>query len=194
VITSSSAMPLHYDVPFRCRDASPEQLDPSLQEQLWRAMRERYGALLLGPTGVGKTFAMMAARKVIESERVPAPTDARPLFVDWPEFVADVETFDELETPDRERFNPIMRLGLWRAPVFIDDIGLEPAENKYRKPTAPFLASVIRQREKFDYPLWITANLSESEIRQRYGEPTLSRLFQHCLFVDVRGVDRRIAS
>jgi DNA replication protein DnaC len=156
---------------------------------------ESTGALLYGPTGLGKTFAMVAAMK--ETPSVAHGGVLRgPMFVDWPEFIGDIRRFETIETPDRERFDPLRRLSTYPGPMFVDDVGQEQAiVSGFRQGEAETVFSeFVNRRTGMQLALWIATNLAPKEIGSRYGQRTISRLAEHCVFVKFAGADRRIVA
>lgn len=183
-------------IPFRCRNAELEDLEEQLALKVREGISLKRGALLYGSTGLGKTYAMVAAMKAIArtmpSHRFgPNVTldDERntvSAFVDWPEFITNL----------RSRGDSVGQLFGWRGPLFIDDVGQEHvAVSGYRQgESEAVFDQFINRRTGIDSPLWITTNLTPNEIRDRYGERAMSRLAEHCVLVKLEGDDRRLAS
>lgn len=197
MITTSARSPLEYQVPFHAKRAIFADLATSVEEQLTNAHKDKLGAVLMGPTGVGKTCAMVLAMQWASS--VPrGELTFSPFFVDWPELMRDIRRFkDEFrDSPDRRFFDPQVRLETYPAALFIDAVGEERivASGYEAGEAQAIFAEVINRRTGLPTPLWLTTNLSERELRARYGEPTVSRLRQHCAFITVAGKDRRLAS
>jgi DNA replication protein DnaC len=153
--------------------------------------------VLIGPTGVGKTCAMAIAMRwaqpVAKGERLQ-----QPFFVHWPEFIRDVGRFnrDYRDFPDRGAFDPQVKLENYAAALFVDNLGEERAVNSgYEQGWAEMVfADFVCRRAGMKVGLWITTNLSERELKSRYGEPSISRLREHCAFITLKGADRRLAS
>jgi DNA replication protein DnaC len=192
MIGTSAAKPLEYQIPFRCANAGLPKLDVGLQRQVIAAGADYHGAIFSGPIGTGKTFALVAAMR----EPNPKTFADCPLFVDWPEFIGDVDRWKALEITDRDRFDPVRRLCAWRGPLFVDDVGQEQfVESGYRRGESEALFDqFVNRRTGLDLALWITTNLSIADLRERYGERTSSRLSQHCLLIGICGDDRRLAA
>jgi DNA replication protein DnaC len=152
------------------------------------------GAVFGGPTGTGKTSAMVAAMKAIGR----GAYEQEPLFVDWPEFIGDIERHRQSfkGVPDADKFDPFRRLCIYRGPLFVDDVGQDqPVVSGFKTNEAESIFDqFVNRRTGMELPLWITTNFSLADIRKRYGERTVSRLAQHCLIVPVEGVDRRLTA
>jgi DNA replication protein DnaC len=196
MITTSSREPLAYQIPFRSELASLDDLATGLEKQLRSAHAGKMGAVLSGPTGVGKTCAMVLAMKWA-SPTVRGEVTFFPFFVAWPEFIRDTKQFEDdfKDAPDRRFFDPRRRLGTYPAALFLDNVGEErEVTSGYEVGKAEVIfAELIDRRVGMAVPLWITTNLSERELRARYGEPTVSRLREHCAFITLTGKDRRLA-
>ena len=194
MITDSASHPLRYAIPFRCLQADANQLARGLRESVLDGLTARSGAALWGPTGTGKTYAMVAAMR--EVAKADAPFKDCALFVDWPEFVSDCDAWKAMTASDRDRFNPAKRLLEWRGPLFVDDVGQEQiVDSGFRKgETEALFDQFVNRRTGLQLPLWLTSNLSASDIRKRYGERCVSRLTEHCAWISVVGDDRRLVA
>lgn len=187
MITSSSARPLDYVVGYEFERAVLADIDHPLTLQLRSAYESKRGALLHGPTGTGKTYAMVAAMRTFEFS-------SRAMFLDWAEFCADVDAFADYSTTDKELFNPQTRLFAWPAPLFVDDVGREPRLGKYQRSNAEMFDRFISARARLNQQLWITTNQSLNDFTDRYGERAVSRIYGHCRLIEISGDDRRLAS
>jgi DNA replication protein DnaC len=188
--------PFGSSVPFRCQEATLDALQPPYSEQIPKAIRGQGSALLYGPTGLGKTFAMVAALRNFASCLPPNKFGPNVLldderttgcaFVDWPEFITRAFRDHDCEH----------RVLSWRGPMFVDDVGQEQfVHSGYRQGEGEAIFSrFVNRRTGMPLPLWITSNLSPGEIGDRYGERTISRLAEHCAFIKFEGPDRRLAS
>jgi DNA replication protein DnaC len=193
MITSNSAAPLSYQVPFRCERAQLVDLDAKMRSAV-EAGLTGLGAMFCGPTGTGKTYAMVAGMRALGR----GGFDLEPLFVDWPEFIGDCDRFERRfkGVEDAEKFDPFRRLCTYRGPLFVDDVGQDLVVVSGFKTNVAESAfdQFVNRRTGMELPLWITSNLAEADIQARYGERTVSRLSQHCLIVPVVGEDRRLSA
>jgi DNA replication protein DnaC len=182
-------------IPFACKHAELENLAPAIAAQVQAGLAEKRGALLYGATGLGKTFAMIAAMKAVASLMPPRRFGPNVIldeernticsFVDWPEFIASLHRSND----------QLGRLFAWRGPLFVDDVGQEHAAVsgfKQGESEAVF-DQFINRRTGVDVPLWITTNLTPNEISNRYGERAMSRIAGHCELINFSGADRRLA-
>lgn len=133
--------------------------------------------LLFGGTGVGKTHISKAiAKKVAENGFDVIYMSAPDLFTSL-----EKERFNQ-ETPI-EDMNSIMKCEL----LVIDDLGAEFTTSF----TISALYNIINTRLLSNLPTIITANLSPSELKQRYSDRIASRLigcYEHLRFLgnDIR--------
>lgn len=133
--------------------------------------------LLFGGTGVGKTHISKAiAKKVAENGFDVIYMSAPDLFTSL-----EKERFNQ-ETPI-EDMNSIVKCEL----LVIDDLGAEFTTSF----TISALYNIINTRLLSDLPTIITANLSPSELKQRYSDRIASRLigcYEHLRFLgnDIR--------
>lgn len=133
--------------------------------------------LLFGGTGVGKTHISRAiAKKVCENGFNVIYMSAPDLFTSL-----EKERFNQ-ETP-AENMQSIVECDL----LVIDDLGAEFTTSF----TISALYNIINTRLLSDLPTIITANLSPSEINQRYSDRIASRLigcYEHLRFIgnDIR--------
>ena len=133
--------------------------------------------LLFGGTGVGKTHISKAiAKKVAENGFDVIYMSAPDLFTSL-----EKERFNQ-ETPI-EDINSILKCEL----LVIDDLGAEFTTSF----TISALYNIINTRLLSDLPTIITANLSPSELKQRYSDRIASRLigcYEHLRFLgnDIR--------
>lgn len=185
MITSNSSMPVEYAVPWRSTAVTEGQLDVTLLDKLRCAS---LGAVIYGPTGTGKTTAMVIARRLTLGQRS--------LWVDWPELVGpDRESFAAMRGSDKDKFDPTAFVFRFAGALFVDDVGAKRAvESGYKTGEEESLFDAfVNRRTALPLPLWITTNLSQAEMRTRYGERAVSRLVEHCLWLPMAGDDRRLA-
>ncbi|MCF8218676.1 MAG: hypothetical protein K9J21_06810 [Bacteroidales bacterium] len=74
--------------------------------------------------------------------------------------------------------------------VGIDEFGVEPVTNDYGQKFEAF-NTVINDAEMKLKPLFLTTNLSSSEINDRYGERTIDRIDRLCKIVKFQGQSLR---
>jgi hypothetical protein len=131
------------------------------------------GLLLSGMTGCGKSLAMRAL----------APRSVGCRWIDCTNGV-QVAWLDDRDIFDGQRG------------VVLDDLGAEPVENNYgvqRYPVANFihrLMSLVENGARAPR-LYVTTNLTSTEISDRYGDRMLSRLLALVVPVKMTGTDHR---
>lgn len=121
--------------------------------------------VLLGKTGVGKTFAVKCTANEMITKGVSvcfvSAFEMNNLFLKYH------STFDASK-------NSVL-MPLTKSDVlFIDDLGTEPIINNV---TINYLYLILTERERFGKPVFITTNLSPKQLEERYGERISSRLF-----------------
>ena len=137
------------------------------------------GLLFYGPPGTGKTHLAVSVIKTAISRR-----DVRCLFLNVPEWlnaIREAWNTDDGEPPPNPAGYQI---------VVIDDLGAENATAWARERIYGLLNHRVQQR----LLTIVTSNLSVTELRERLGRPTASRLRQLCAEVPVEGNDQRIAA
>lgn len=125
--------------------------------------------LLTGPTGVGKTHL---ASSVIWQCMMLKRYDYRAIFIDFQEYINKLK--ESYEKTDVKELMTDLSRELERADlVVLDDLGAERGTEH----NIDQLDKIMRLRE--DKNLIVTTNLSGREIKDTYGNRTLSRLLYH---------------
>lgn len=125
--------------------------------------------LLTGPTGVGKTHL---ASSIIWQCMMLNRYDYRAIFIDFQEYINKIK--ESYEKTDVKDLITDLNRELERADlVVLDDLGAERGTEH----NIDQLDKVMRLRE--DKNLIVTTNLSGREIKDTYGNRTLSRLLYH---------------
>lgn len=163
-------------IPRKFQDATTADFGESVRRDLdaWAMRPAGRNLLLLGPVGVGKSRAAIAACRTAHDSGLDVafwPTsdllDAmRP--GDDAVRVADVADIDRL---------------------ILDDVGVERATDW----TAERLDAVVNRRWLDDLPTIATTNLEPDDLERRLGERTFSRLVGGALVLRLSGSDRRRA-
>ena len=126
------------------------------------------GIFIHGSVGAGKTHLMTAMIHSMIEENVATPDEI--LFVPILELLERVKSSWE-----RGERSPIERLK--KIPVlFIDDLGMEVVKDW----AFQIFLNIVTHRYNEDLPLFISSNLNERELLDRYGTAVLSRLAQMC--------------
>ena len=166
-------------VPRRFRDARLDDLEGRAGHAdlvAWSRADEPSNLVLLGPVGVGKTHAAVAA--------------VRPHFGDGAGllFVLVGEMLDRLDwrrADSHTYMDTLMSVDL----LAVDDLGTE-RPNEW---TAERLYTVVNRRWLDDLPTVATTNLEPDELTSVIGERTFSRLIGGALVLRLAGHDRRRA-
>ncbi len=120
--------------------------------------------VLLGETGVGKTFLTKCMAKRLSEKNVSvcflSAFEINNLMLKYH------TTFDNSKL---SILKPILEIDA----LFIDDLGTEPILNNV---SINYLFLILSERERFDKPTIITTNLSAENLKERYGERIFSRL------------------
>ena len=146
------------------------------------------GVALCGATGNGKTFRLRFMQRHLKGMHMETAV----------EMVERIEANDSLEF-----FREITRTdvgGLDVTPpryydLIIDDIGFEKAQSVNFGNRRDIMERILLARYMV-YPQHLThfsTNLTEEQLRERYGDRIFSRLKEMCLFVTMKGEDRRTA-
>jgi DNA replication protein DnaC len=145
-----------------CRDLEP-----------WAQQPSGRNLLFLGPVGVGKTRAAIAACR---------PSHDRGLDVAfWP----TAELLDAMRPSTNDVLEVADIADLDR--LVLDDVGVERATDW----TAERLDAVINRRWMDDLPTIATTNLEPDQLSERLGERTFSRLVGDAVVIRLSGDDRR---
>lgn len=169
--------------------ASISNLDVSIRERIEEIpigmfQKSRPNAvLLLGTTGVGKSYAMAAFARLILEKRYaefrPEHIDIAQIPLLWcsvPNLVAEWKSMS-LRGTEQER---LLQRYLHVEYLFLDDLGAETKERggrDYDRGLA-FIERVVRHRYDHFRPTSCTTNCTAEALILRYGAPVFSRL-QH---------------
>lgn len=156
------------EVEYRHRRFNP---NPELENQIakaarWLTKQDRFGILLCGVPGNGKTTLMLAIRSLINYlDMKDAYNESMTVFR------IDAREIARLNKDDFAKFEKIRSKKM----LAIDDMGLEPAEvmdyGNILNPVVDLLSY------RYDEQLFtiVTTNLKPEEIRQKYGDRIADR-------------------
>jgi DNA replication protein DnaC len=138
------------------------------------------GLFIYGSVGAGKTHLLIAMMRQMLESGVVTPNELR--FAPILELLEEVKrSWNSPDATSIERFKRVDAL-------FIDDLGMEII----RDWTFQLFLSVINYRYNEDLPTFISSNLSERELLDRYGSAVFSRLAQMCRIVKLDAPNYRM--
>ncbi|MBR3841950.1 MAG: ATP-binding protein [Christensenellaceae bacterium] len=122
---------------------------------------KRNNTVLIGKAGLGKTFLMecMARRLYLKTRKI--------LFISA---FALFGVFHKHRLGEMDDLDLIYDADI----IFLDDLGSEPVTQNV---TREYFLQLLEKRTAARKPLIVATNLSENDIRNRYGERAASRLF-----------------
>lgn len=173
------------EVRYRGRNyrETPEIAESIRQAAEWMCKGEKFGLLLCGQCGNGKTTLMSALKALINHLQV-RDAYGKP-FEMW-----SVEALElvRMRTEKKEAFDKYKD-----APMLaIDDVGLEPTEIlSYGNVINP-IVELLSHRYNKQLTTVITTNLKPSEIRQKYGDRLADRFNEMMVKIMFRGDSFRL--
>lgn len=132
---------------------------------------ERYGIIVTGEYGCGKTSFVQSALKGIRTINCTIPEQ-----VDYLNYESYRESISELMDSS----------------ILIDDLGAERIRNNYGVREDLVGDFICRYHLYGKGRLYITTNLRGEEILERYGGRVLSRLKDLCIPIKFKGADKRV--
>lgn len=173
-------------------DPRMKAIHPATRQAI--AGRVNKGLYIAGRTGSGKTLAtkilgkLYAANPFLGKAREGRDNGISMTGrVVWREMRADEITDKFAQTGDISREKQSMLL-------CIQDLGSEPVETLYMGNRVPVIRQLLEHRgDNPDCITIITSNipLGDEDLRKRYGERVVSRLFEMCNYITLDGTDRR---
>lgn len=140
---------------------SDGQIKPIIEKVAkWLTGDFKYGLLLYGTVGSGKSTMMDAIRKLISV--LYARNSAK---------VTAIELCRMAKSKDSDRFEDIMKCGM----LYIDDMGEEPTTIKnFGSEISPLVETIYHRYDKQLFTV-ITSNLLDEEIKSFYGDRVSDR-------------------
>lgn len=151
----------------------------------WR--RADGSALYSAPTGVGKTLCLLAlAMRLTARLSRPIEDEAAAAFLSGLRFVTSAELVTAAARhPLGSGEPPLIRSAATASLLLLDDLGTERTDRDR------ILSEVIDRRYMANKPTVVTTNLSERELRERYGASLLRRLTDQGRFITPASVAGR---
>jgi DNA replication protein DnaC len=165
------------------------QLSTKTKEILSAMLEEKkQGFFIHSPAGYGKTYIL---QEVIEQQNQIRAIRVNGEVVQKAGFRMHPvgELFDDLQLAMRqEKFYYDLDAIKKKPILFLDDLGAE----KYSEFREEVLYKIIDYRYRNKLPVYITSNLSTSELAEKYSVRLVSRILEMCLIVELEGEDRRL--
>lgn len=143
---------------------------------------EKPNLLLVGESGLGKTFLLEAIAERVSARRLPA------LSVSAFRMLEAMRAYHFGQPGEGEPFRRMVDCGL----LLIDDLGTEPMLNNI---TVEYLFTLLSERCAARRHTVIATNLLPGDLMARYGERVMSRLLDKGLCTPIRltGADLRLS-
>ncbi len=139
----------------------------------WMTNTNDKGLMLMGDCGRGKSLILNYVLPVLFRlhERNVRPVHAQDLGRLFPNSLCNETYLDRL---------------LQTSFPIIDEVGVEPMMNDYGEKTEG-LNMILNAAERYHRPVFISTNLTELQLLDRYGERTVDRLAHLCRTVHFKG-------
>lgn len=145
----------------------------------WMTDTRGKGLLLIGDCGRGKSIIATGVVPVLLAmqDKHSTPVHADDFAKPYP-FARSTEGYE----PSMANMDYLIRC---RFPI-IDELGVETAINEWGERYEGF-NRIVNSAERYLKPLFISTNLSTTQLLARYGERTLDRLSHLCRVVEFKG-------
>lgn len=176
--------------------ASPRELEALRLPPIHVLPNIPSGHGLVGPTGTGKTFALVRlaadlVEQVVQANPCPAqanmPQERSVKWLNWPEWA------EQLKRTARDQESTATLVERWKEArtLFLDDLGRERVKDKNDYSLA-ILDEVIDARYRYLLPTYWTSNLSPAELAEFYPSRLASRLLATWPPQVIEGEDLRL--
>lgn len=139
-----------------------------------------FGFLLIGRSGVGKTFILNA----LMNKLIKIVFESK---LSLPEYVAYYPIGYLIYQLRTKRDAPEFNDCISKYFLFLDDLGSENTTDFARE----HFFTILDLRCQKKLPTFISTNLSLNELTQKYGERVTSRLKEMCVILELKGNDKR---
>jgi DNA replication protein DnaC len=156
---------------MRYAEAKLEDLSSEVLEAREKAIKEKKGIFIYGDTGSGKTYALHAL-----SKNKGQVDNFVYLLCEFRDYMQKGHYYEMLREYTAKQY------------LFIDDIGAE----KTSEFVIEFLYILVNKRYENLKRTVFSTNLSLKEFQERYGDRLISRLSEMCVFVEIKGEDKRL--
>ena len=173
------------DMASRGLDRAPKNIAEIVAKIETNESNKKKGLIVSGTPGTGKTVRFKFIADRLGIKMITAHEVVRCLLIDGEEGLR------ELCRLDISRYNSVPP---HYYDLIIDDIGAEPTEQIIYGTRFNAIADIVERRYLI-FPEWKThfsTNLTEEQLKDRYGERVFSRMNEMCHFVTLTGKDRRM--
>lgn len=183
-------------IPKRYEDVDYEKDVPENIKALFEQSREtRKGIYIHGGVGVGKTHIVYALLKKwnelrksdmeINEQTKSEEVKPRPYSILWNTTELLHELRKSYRTKEQDFIDDIISK---KAFIFLDDIGSEKVTDWVEE----IFYLIVNMRYEKVHPMIFTSNLPLSQLAEKIGDRTVSRIKEMCHIVELKGEDRRI--
>ncbi len=182
---ASIAPRIEKDMASRGLDRVPKNIAEIVAKIETNESNKKKGLIVSGTPGTGKTVRFKFISETLGIKMITAHEVVRCLLTDGEEGLR------ELCRLDISRYSSVPQ---HYYDLIIDDIGAEPTEQIVYGTRFNAIADIVERRYLI-FPEWKThfsTNLTEEQLKDRYGERVFSRINEMCHFVTLTGKDRRM--
>lgn len=165
-------------------------LTDGLEEMVDTLLDNNKSYILYGKPGTGKTYSIKQIKKSL---------DRNALYINSAPELASLTSRSGIEAAKAKVLNSIEYAGY----IIIDDLGSERTNSNHYGDESPVMEEIIcetiyRKWEEYKesgkpLKVYLTSNLNQKGLIEKYGERTMSRLVQMCTFVFVDCEDLRVS-
>lgn len=187
-LNSFYANTMRHNLPMAADTAKLENLDMAGPDakafellKAWR-VHDGFGFFIVGPSGCGKSYALQALAKSIMFDDKDFSENERGLY--W---FSVAKGLDDIRREMNDNGGEL-KIKITNCDyLFIDDLGAENLTEWAREQ----IYQVFEHRINFGLCTFITSNCTLDELKARYHERFISRLKEACVFMELKGRDRR---
>lgn len=172
-------------IPERYKEVKTEDIPEKLLPFIAKMRESRRGIYIHGTVGSGKTHLMYAIGKHIEDDTPLGGIRVRAY--NTTELLQDIRN-DFNSSDPYSRKHTLADLLEFRGLLLLDDIGSEKLSDWVMET----FYSIVNRRYEDCLPTIFTSNLPLSELAERIGDRTVSRVVESCDVFELSGNDRRL--
>lgn len=171
-------------IPERYKNVKWEDVPKKLQAYVSKMRETRKGLYIHGTVGSGKTHLMYAIGRHMEDQTTIGCVRVR--VYNCTELLQDIR--HDFGADPYSRKHTLENILEFKGLLMIDDIGSE----KLSDWVLETFYSIVNKRYEDMLPTVFTSNLALSELAERLGDRTVSRVVESCDVFEVLGEDRRL--